>query len=98
MLVAAAERVGKTLGRGARTLDAVKTAAMKLASAKKRKKVAKKVARKPLKTPPKPASSRSTRARDTATALKAQHGMAVDERARARASSGERWAARNKPH
>lgn len=97
ILVKAAERVGQTLGRGARALDTVKAVAAKLASGTGRKKVAKKHAKKATRKPAKPAPSQKTRARATAAALNVQHGTAVDERARARSTSGERWAARNKP-
>lgn len=94
LLVKAAERVGRTAGQAAKRIDKVTAAALALTG---RKKAAKKTAKKAVKKAAKkakPASTRTTRNLATEEALKAQHGALVDERALARATSGQRWAAR----
>lgn len=89
-LVKVAERVGRTAGQAAKRIDKVAAAALALTGRKKPvKKAVKKVAKKA-----KPASTRTTRNLATEEALKAQHGALVDERALARATSGQRWSAR----
>lgn len=89
-LVKVAERVGRTAGIAAKRIDKVTAAALALTGRKKAaKKTVKKVAKKA-----KPAATRTTRNLATEEALKAQHGALVDERALARATSGQRWAAR----
>ena len=90
-LVKAAERVGRTLGRGAKRLDTVSAAAKKLVAA--RRKPAKKVVKKAVKKA-KPASTKMTRAEATSAALSNKHLPIVDERAIVRANSGQQWAAR----
>jgi hypothetical protein len=90
VLVKAAERVGRTAGKAARTIDRVTAAAKALTG---RKKAAKKVVKKVVKKA-KPASTKTTRKLATDTALKAQHGALVDERTRTRTTAGQRWAAR----
>lgn len=98
LLVKAAERVGRTAGQAAKRIDKVAAAALALTGRKKAaKKTAKTAAKKAVKKvakKAKPASTRTTRNLATEEALKAQHGALVDERALARATSGQRWAAR----
>lgn len=90
VLVKAAERVGRTAGKAAKGFDKVTEAAMALTGRKKAvKKVAKKVAKKT-----KPISTKTSRKQATGEVLKGQQGALVDERALARATSGQRWAAR----
>ncbi len=90
ILVKAAKGVGRTAGKAAKGFDKVTAAAKALTG---RKKAAKKVAKKGAKKA-QPASTRASRTLATEKALKAQHGALVDERAHARATSGQRWAAR----
>ncbi len=89
-LVKAAERVGRTAGKAAKGFDKMTAAARAVTG---RKKVAHKVAKKVVRKA-KPTSTRNSRTRATEEALKAQHGTLVDERAHARATAGQRWAAR----
>lgn len=63
--------------------------------AKKKAVKAAAVVRKPVKEAAStPVSTRRSRALTTMAAMKGQLGTMVDERARARATSGERWSAR----
>lgn len=95
-LVKTAARVGRTLGRAARGMDAVAGAAKKLVGGAGRKKVAKKAkaVKKAVKRAAKPASSGKTRAEATAAARNARQGTLVDERAAVRSKAPTRWSAR----
>ena len=93
ILVTTAERVGRTLGRIAKGLDKVKAASKKSKPAKPSRKAPKKdpvTAAKQAKV----RESWKAQEHDASAAVKTQHGTTIDERARARATDGQRWAAR----